>query len=468
MTGIISYGTYIPLWRLNRAIIAPALSGERPVAGFDEDSITMAVAAGMGCLKGFDRQSVDGLFFASTSSPYKEKLAATIVATALDLRRDIVVADFANSLRAGTMALKAALDAIKAGTANQVLVVAADNRLGSPGSEWERQCGDGAGALLVGNSEVISEAGYAFSISDEMLNVWRSQEDQFIRSWENRFIATEGYLRVTREAVTGLMAKYGLTAKEFSKVILSFPDKRRQVELARDLGFDPKTQLQDSLLDQIGDSGTAYSLMLLCAVLEGARAGDRVLCASYGNGSDALTFTATEQIGKLREGPTLRDYVQSKRMVPNYVTYLHWRGLLTEQKPPYPLGEIAVPALWREQEENIRLYGGRCKACGTLQHPPQRICTKCHAKDQFEHVRLSDKKGELVTYSIDYTGGPHDMPTVMSVVNFEGGGRIEGYMTDWKSPEEVKIGMPVEMTFRKLYVREGIHQYLWKSVPVRT
>ena len=205
MAGILSYGTYIPLWRLSRTMIEPGGKGEKVVAGYDEDSVTMGVAASLECLKGLNRQSVDGLYFASTTAPYKEKLAATIVATALDLRRDLLVADFANSLRAGTIALRAALDAVKAGTASQVLVVAADCRLGAPGSEWEQKCADGAAAVLIGGSGLISEAGYCFSVCDEILDVWRSQEDRFVRAWENRFVAAEGYVRVTRDAVTGLM-----------------------------------------------------------------------------------------------------------------------------------------------------------------------------------------------------------------------------------------------------------------------
>jgi hydroxymethylglutaryl-CoA synthase len=467
MAGIISYGTYLPLWRLSRSTMGPGGKGEKVIASFDEDSVTMGVAAGLECLKGLDRQSVDGLFFASTTSPYKEKLAATVLATALDLRRDVLVADFANSVRAGTIALRAALDAVKAGTADQVLVVAADCRLGAPGSEWERKCADGAAAILIGKSGLISEAGYFFSLSDEMLDVWRSEDDRFIRAWENRFVATEGYMRVTQDAVTGLMSKYGLSANEFSKSVIAVPDKRRQAQLSKMLGFDPSSHLQDSLLDSVGDSGTAYPLMLLASVLEQAVAGDTILLAAYGNGSDAHTFEVTDQIDNLRDRRTIRDYLGSKAMIPSYTAFLQWKGLLPEQKPPYPLGEIAAPALWREREQNMRLYGGRCKACGAIQHPPQRICIKCRAKDQFEHVRLSDKKGKLVTYSVDYMEGNPEVPEVVCVVNFEGGGRIDCSMTDWTALDEVKMGMTVEMTFRKLYVREGIHQYLWKSAPPR-
>ncbi len=466
--GIVSFGAYVPFWRLSKSMLGPKLTGERPVASFDEDSITMAVAAGIDCLKGIDRHSVDGVFFASTTSPYKEKLSAATVATALDLRRDVAVADFANSLRAGTMAVKAALDAVRAGSASRILVVAADCRLGTPDSIWERNCGDGAAAVLIGTSDLVAEMGFAYSIYDEILEVWRSDQDQFIRSAEGRFVATEGYMRLTEEAVRGLMERYSLKTEAFTKVIFGVPDKRRQADLAKSLGFDAQ-KLQDSLLDQIGDSGCAYPIMLLCAALDEAAAGDALLWSSYGNGSDAFAVTATAGVDKRKNRRTLKEYVRSKQALPDYATFLRWRGILPQQRPMYCLGEIAIPALHREQGQNYRLYAGKCTVCGMVQYPPQKVCVNCQARERFELVRLSDKKAELVTFSRDYGSGAWSpqVPSVASVVNFEGGGRIECFTVDWRSVDDIYAGMPLEMTFRKLYYRDGIHQYLWKSMPLR-
>ena len=102
------------------------------MANFDEDSVTMAVAAGSDCLAGRDRSLIDGIVFASTTPPYAEKQCAAIVAAALDLRTDIFAVDVANVLRAGTGALQTALDAVASGRAGQVLVVVADSRQGPP------------------------------------------------------------------------------------------------------------------------------------------------------------------------------------------------------------------------------------------------------------------------------------------------------------------------------------------------
>src|SRR5262245_36102954 len=126
LAGITSYGAYIPRLRLPLAAIGggPPKPGqpEQPDANWDEDTVTMGVAAAIDCLTGIDRASVDAVLFASTTYPFKEKQGAAIVAKALDLRRDVHTADLGDSLRAGTSALRAGLDAIKAGSARRVLV----------------------------------------------------------------------------------------------------------------------------------------------------------------------------------------------------------------------------------------------------------------------------------------------------------------------------------------------------------
>jgi len=177
----------------------------------------MAAAAAIDCLTGVDRGTIDGLYFATTTSPYKEKLGAAIVAMAADLRQDVLTADFAHSLRAGTSALMSAVDAVKAGSAKKVMVTAADSRLGIPGSPYEQNFGDGAGALLIGDSDVAATIEASYSVYSEIVDVWRADGDTFIRSWEDRFTTTHGYLAVVGEAVSGLLKKTGLKPGDFAK-----------------------------------------------------------------------------------------------------------------------------------------------------------------------------------------------------------------------------------------------------------
>jgi hydroxymethylglutaryl-CoA synthase len=468
MVGITSYGAYVPLYRLSREAIAKGARGEKAICNFDEDSITMAVAATIDCLTGIDRETIDGLYFATTTSPYKEKLGATTVAMGADLKESALTADFAHSLRAGTAALRSAIDAVKAGSAKKMMVAAADARLGIPGSAYEQNFGDGAGALLIGDSDVAVAIEDSYSVYSEILDVWRADSDTFVRFWEDRFITTHGYLEVVGEAVSGLLKKTGLKPGDFAKVVFYTPDARRSAELARKLGFDAKTQLQDPLFAVLGNTGVAFPLMLLVAALEEAKAGDRILLASYGNGSDAFVLQVTNQIEKIRDRRGMKSHLESKKVINDYSQYLIWRGLLPIEPRKETVAFISAPALWRERDANLRLRGVKCQACGTIQYPPQRVCTKCHAKDQFEPYRFSDKKAKIFTYSMDYITYPVlERPVVTTTIDFEGGGRMLCYLTD-RDPEQVKCGLPVEMSFRKLFIRDGIHNYFWKSIPIRT
>jgi 3-hydroxy-3-methylglutaryl CoA synthase len=467
MVGITSYGAYVPFWRLKKDSIQSGSSGEKAICNFDEDSISMAVAAALDCLKGVERERVDGLFFASTTSPYCEKSSASMVAMATDLRRDIATADFAHSLRSGTAALKSALDAVKAGSAKNIVIASADCRMGNPGSAFELNFGDGAGALMIGDDDVIATVEASHSVCDEILDIWRPDGDVFVRSWEPRFAASQGYLPVVNEAVLGLLEKCNLTPKDFTKAVFYSSDARSHAQVASKLGFDLNTQVQDPLLNVMGNAGAAMPIMLLVAALEEAKAGDRILLVSYGDGADALCLQVREPIEKLAERRGLKGHLASRKLIDDYRRYLFWRGLLPTDRRVETVSFISVPAIHRERDTNLRLRGARCRSCKTVQYPPQRVCTKCHTKDRFEPYRLSDKKANVFTFTGDYISNPTlERPIVTTTIDFEGGGRMQCYMTDCDS-EEVVPDLPVEMTFRKMGFRDGIHNYAWKSMPLR-
>ena len=237
LVGIAAFGGYVPRYRLGAATSGWNSSQERSIANFDEDSVTMAVAAGVDCLRGQDRQSVDGLIFATTTPPYAEKQCAAIIATALDLRRDIFAADITDVLRAGTTGLRTALDSVAAGSAGKVLIIASDNRPAAPRGDIERNLGDGAAALLVSNDEVIANLEGSHSITENMLDSWRSAGDPFVRSWEDRFASEEGLERILGEAISGFFKKEGLNHKDVTKLALYAPDGRRHGQLTRGAGF---------------------------------------------------------------------------------------------------------------------------------------------------------------------------------------------------------------------------------------
>ncbi|MDY6912643.1 MAG: 3-oxoacyl-[acyl-carrier-protein] synthase III C-terminal domain-containing protein, partial [Chloroflexota bacterium] len=299
MIGIKSYGAYVPFCRLSRDEIARAwgggatIGGEKAVAAFDEDSITIAVEAAIDCLNGTDRNSIDSLYFASTTSPYKEKLASSVAAMAIDLPQQIATADFSDSLRCGTIALRSAIDAVGSGSAKNVLLTAADTRLGAPKGDSEQNFGDGAAALLLGDTDVIASIEGTYTHCDDFVDLWRRENDTYIRSWEDRFIITHGYMQNVQRATSGILEKYGLTPGDFARVVLYGPDPRNHLAAARTLGFVPDKQVQSGMFDKLGNTGCTFVLMMLVAALEEAKPGDRILVISYGDGCDAFILKAT-------------------------------------------------------------------------------------------------------------------------------------------------------------------------------
>ncbi|MEE9203201.1 MAG: OB-fold domain-containing protein [Dehalococcoidia bacterium] len=468
MVGITATGAYVPLFRLGKDTAGWKAPGERPVANFDEDSLTMGVAAVLDCLNGRDRTLIGGLHFATTTSPYAEKQSASLIAIACDLPQDMMAVDYAHSLRSGTVALKTALDSIKAGSARQAIVVTADTRQGAPRSNMELNSGDGAVALLVGDKDVVAQLVDSRSLTHEILDVWRVSGEAYTHTWEDRFATEEGYAKFVSLAVAELLKKNNLTVKDIAKLILSAPDPRKHRDTARALGFTPE-QVQDPLFGSLGNTGCANATMLLAAALESAKPGDKLLVVNYGDGADAMLFEVTPQVEKMKQGRGLKGYLASKKLLPSYETYLSWRGIYEPdtgvRRPPQP--GPSASALHREQAEVLRLQGSKCRNCGTVQYPPQRVCTRCHTKDQMDPVRLAEKKASLYTYSMDYIAGSKDVPLVISVINFDGGGRMLCSMTD-RDINEVKVGMPLELSFRRLYTADGIHNYFWKAVPVRS
>jgi len=475
--GVICYGCYIPRNRISRKTISEALgwlgrgalSGEKAVANYDEDSLTMAVAAGMDCLKDVDRTKVEGLYFATTTAPYREKESAAIIATALDLPSSIRTADFADCLKAGTTAFLAACECVEAGGLSNMLVCASDCRLAKPGSFQEMITGDGAAAFLIGRENVIATLEGFYSVSYDFPDYWRLEDDRFIRTVEERFVREEGYAKFIHEAISGLLTKYKITVKQITKVAYPCFYPRDHTTIAKRLGFQPD-QVQEPLLNSVGEIGTGSPLLSLVAMLEKAQPDDQILIVSYGNGAEALLFKVTHEIERLKDKSLLKRYLDSRQELTSYEKYLVFRGIVpVETGFDEEVASTRLPLTWRERKTILAFYGSRCKRCGTPQYPPQRICVnpECRAIGEMEPYRFSDKRGRLFSYTQDYASSSINPPLIYGVVDFEGGGRFILEITDCR-PGSIELNMPVEMTFRKKYVDRlrGIHGYFWKARPL--
>jgi hydroxymethylglutaryl-CoA synthase len=469
MIGITAYGAYVPMLRLPLAAIAggqPRPGGpEKAVANWDEDAVTMGVAAAIDCLRGCDRRDVDAVIFASTSYPFKEKQGAAIVAKALDLRRDVYTSDVGDTLRAGTNALRAGADAVKAGSARRVLVVASDVRMAAPRTGLEANLGDAAAAFLVGGDDVAVSIEAAHSIADEIVDVWRTEGDAFVHAWEDRFVVDRGYRASVREATRGLLEKTGLAPRDFATLVLYGPDARAHATAVRDLGFDPQTQVQDPLFGTVGNAGAALTPLLLAAAMEGARAGQRLLLVGYGDGADALALSTTPQVERLEGRRGVRWHLARRAELGSYDLFLRFRQLLATEHDRRAGAGLSATKHFRDRDTDLSLLAQRCRRCGQTQFPRQRVCFRCYARDEFDPLRLSDRIGTVKSFTFDNFAGSPNPPMVAGIVDVEGA-RLYVQMTD-VAAKEVKLGMPVELTFRKIHDAGGTPNYFWKSTPVR-
>ena len=460
MSGITRYGSYLPYARLQRSAIG-AGKGERAVASYDEDSVSMAVEAARDAVRGVE---VDTLIFATTSPPYAEKLNAATIQAALDLPESLRTVELGSSSRMGLSALSLAADVAAAG--RRALVCVGDVVIGAPGGARESQSGDGAVAFVTGpDDEALARVVGRASATTEVLDVWRLPGDAFAKQWEERFGA-EILGPVIIDTATRALNDAGVEPTELATVIVDSTNVRAAVRLPGALGLKPE-QVADSLAAQVGRAGAAHAGLLLARALDTGSAGDRVLVVSAGDGCEALVLELTDKLAAGRPEHSVDRWLESRRNDLPYNTYLKWRAILPFEPPRRPEPERpAAPPMRRAEHWKMGFVGSRCEKCGTGHLPPQRVCVKCAAVDQMRDEPFKDTACQVATYTLDHLAYTLQPPVVAAIVDFEGGGRLSCELTD-VDPGEVAIGNQLEMTFRRLYTGQGVHNYFWKARPRR-
>ncbi len=480
MIGITSYGAYIPRLRLDRMSIfqsmgwfAPAImmvaQGERSMCNWDEDTITMAVAAARDCLKGMDKTTLDGLYLASTTLPFADRQNAGIVSAGLNLGSQLITSDFTSSQKAGSTALVTALETVKSGERKNVLVAAADRRETKSAYFYEMWFGDGAGAFTVGDTDVIAEYKGSYSVSYDFVDHYRGAQKTIDYMWEERWTRDAGYAKIIPEAVNGLLDKLGMSMDDVSKLVYPCFFKGDHKKIAAKLGATPE-KLVDNLHDVCGETGTAHPFLMMMSALENSQPGDNILMAGFGQGCNALMFTVTENIANLAPRNGFTGTLENKKTVTNYEKWLKFRDLIQTEmgiRAEAPT-QTATTVLWRKNKMILGLVGGKCRECGTPQFPRQDICVnpKCgaiHSQDDYE---FADVPAKVKTFTGDMLAVSVDPPAIYGMVQFEGGGRL---MADFTSCEldEISVGLPMQMEFKRKGIDpdRGFSNYFWKAVP---
>ncbi len=481
MIGITSYGGYIPRLRLDRMSIyqsmgwfAPAIimvaQGERSFCNWDEDALTMAVAASMDCLKGRDRSAVDGLFLCSTTLPFSDRLNAGIVKTALNLKDALHAADFTSTLRAGTTGLVEALAAVKSGERKAVLVTATDKRLAKAAYFYEMWFGDGAASLLVGETDVIAEFLGSYTVTQDFVDHYRGLEHQYDYMWEERWVRDLGYSRIIPEAVNGLLEKLSISMDDVDRLVFPCFFKAEHRKIATTLGAGPE-KVMDNLHELCGETGTAHPLVMLVQALQEARPGDRILVAGFGQGCDALCFRVTDAIQGLPPRQGIKGSLANKKTTDNYTKFLKFRDLIQTEmgiRAEAPT-QTAMTVMWRKRDMLLGLVGGRCKECGTPQFPRMDICVnpQCRAVGTQEPYEFAEVPARVRSFTGDLLAVSVDPPGIYGMIQFEGGGRFMADFTDCEL-SDVRVGQEVKLSFRRRYSDKvrGFSGYFWKAIPV--
>ena len=479
--GILAYGGYIPKSRLQREEIFKAHSwfnpglkglarGERSTANWDEDSVTMSVEAARDCLTSADRSDLDAVYMASTTYPFMDRQNAGIVADALNLSSNLQTLDFASSMRAGTAALLNALQSVNGG-AGKVLLCNAEQRKTKAGSALEMTTGDGAASFLLGSGKVIAKLIGNHTESVDFVDHFRGEDSQYDYTWEERWVRDEGYMKIVPVAIEAALAKGNLKASDVTT--FCFPVAARNVAagLAKKIGINPDA-VADNLQSNCGEAGSAHALIMLAHALDSAKPGDKILVASFGQGSDALLFEVTNAIKDLPKRNGIAGSLARGRPVTNYNRFMAFNGAIEMD-----LGiraevdkNTGLTTHFRNRFMAQRMVGGECTKCGTVQFPKSNICVNenCGEIHSQEDHPFAEKTATLNSYTADRLTYSPDPPAYYGMIQFEGGGRLMNDLTDIFPDDELSVGMELRMVFRvkDFDSKRGFRRYFWKAVPV--
>lgn len=340
MVGIVSYGFYIPKYRIKTEEITKVwgknpedvkkslLIDEKAVAGIDEDSLTMAFESASLALSDVDvdRSKIKVVLFGSETHPYAVNPASTILAEFLGIEKNYLAYDTEFACKAATGALISAQALIKSGYSDYALITGSDKGMGKTHDVLEYTAASGAVSLLLGKDDLILEILDFESFSSDTPDFWR-REGMRYPSHGGRFTGKPSYFYHIEEASKSLFKKTGLSPKDFSYAVFHMPNGKFPVQVANSLGFSA-TQINDSLVvNYLGNSYTASALMGLMAVLEKAKPGDLIFLCSYGSGAGADSFILriTKNLAKRRKEFT--KVIRDKKYI-DYPTYLKFMEMI--------------------------------------------------------------------------------------------------------------------------------------------
>jgi hydroxymethylglutaryl-CoA synthase len=341
MAGIVGYGAFVPRKRIKAEEIARQwgkdpesikkglLLEEKSVPGFDEDTITISVAAGRAALERaqIDPAKIGAVYVGSESHPYAVKPSGTIVSEVLGIAPEVHVADFEFACKAGTEAMFVALGLVESGRMEYAMGIGADTSQGAPNDALEFSASAGGAAFIFGKENLLADVLDTYSYTTDTPDFWR-REGRFYPRHGGRFTGEPAYFKHVMAATRAILDKSGYKPADFKHVVFHMPNGKFPLSAGKQLGFTREQFEVGWVVPKMGNTYSGSSPTGLAGILDVAEPDDLILITSFGSGagSDSFVLRATDLLpGRVGVAPTVRSMLDGPRQYLTYGEYAKYR-----------------------------------------------------------------------------------------------------------------------------------------------
>lgn len=343
MVGIITYGAYIPryrikvdeiarVWGANAAEISGGLGVfEKAVPDYDENTATFAVEAARAALarREVDVSEIKAVYVGSESHPYAVKPTAVTVGEAIGATPVMTAADYEFACKAGTAAIQTSMGLVASGMMKYAVAIGADTAQGAPGDALEYTAAAGGAAYIIGNDDPIAEINDTCSFTSDTPDFWRREGEDYPQHG-GRFSGEPGYFKHVESAAKMMMERRGTRPSDYDYAVFHQPNAKFPQKAAKTLGFTSEQIKPGLLVPRLGNTYSGAVPLGLAAVLDIAKPGDRIFVTSYGSGagSDSFDITLTEAIlDKIdrSKAPSVESMLEKKKYL-DYAVYARHKG----------------------------------------------------------------------------------------------------------------------------------------------
>ena len=341
--GIVSYGAYVPRYRIKPEEIGRVWGADgkgmgkglkidqKSVPSPDEDVITISSEAArymMQRVPEVDPKEIGAVYVGSESHPYAVKPSSGVLAEVIQATPALTAADLEFACKAGTAGIQMCMGLVGSGIVKYGVAVGADTSQGAPGDALEYSASSGGAAFLIGSEKIIARINKTLSFTTDTPDFWR-REGQPYPSHGGRFTGDPAYFKHIVSAAKMMLEDRNTKPEDYDYAVFHQPNGKFPEKVAKMLGFTPE-QIQYGLLTpSIGNTYSGAVPLGLANVLDKSKPGDRIFVTSYGSGagSDAFDITVTDEMKnyKRENAPTLEKVLENPVFL-DYALYAKFKG----------------------------------------------------------------------------------------------------------------------------------------------